>query len=165
MSESDMAMFYKNIERPYANIDFSKVQSWDLVMSIMEQQATEARRQIMAKYHAQSEQLMPQSIKNFEYLSSPYNYSQNGSNSTEESDISSVCSDEIMSTATSSQSDVSQNDSDIEIDVDTIEEESEEYFMPSLDNIPITVLQLETKLREKERKQSWFLHTSIKDYF
>ena len=155
MSESDLSMYnkvYKNIERPYANIDLSKVPSWDLVMSIMEHQAMEARRQIIAKYHAQSEQLMPQSITNFGYQSSPYNYSQNGSNSTEESDISSVCSEDMSTTATSSQSDVSQNDSDIEIDVDSVEEESEDYFMQSLDNIPITVLQLETKLREKERK-------------
>lgn len=158
MSESDMAMYnqvYKNIERPYANIDLSKVPSWDLVMSIMEQQAIEARRQIIAKYQAQSEQMMPRTISKFEFQSSPYNYLQNGNNSTEESDSSSVCSDEMMSTTpTSSQFDVSQNESDIEIDVDSIEEESEEYFMPSLDNIPTTVLQLETKLREKERKQS-----------
>lgn len=156
MSGSDTALFnqvYKNIERPYANIDLSKVQSWDLVMSIMEHQAMEARRQIIGKYHAQSEQLTPQTVMNFEYQTTPYNYSQNGSNSTEESDASSECSEEMMSnTATSS--DVSQHDSDIEIDVDSIEEESEEYFAPTHDNIPITVLQLETKLREKERKQS-----------
>jgi hypothetical protein len=158
MSGSDMAMYnqvYKNIERPYANVDLSKIPSWDLVMNIMEQQALEARRQILAKYHSQqSEQLMPQTITNFEFHSSPYNgYSHNGNNSTEESDNSSCCSDEMMSSTPSSQSDTSQSESDIEIDVDSIEEESD-YFMSSLDNIPITVLQLETKLREKERNQS-----------
>lgn len=158
MSGSDTAMYnqaYKNIDRPYANVDLSKA-PWDLVMSIMEQQAMEARRQIMAKYHAQSEQMMPQTITNFEYhTSSPYKYSHNGNNSTEESDNSSCCSDEMMSsTDPSSQSDMSQSESDIEIDVDSIEEDCDDYFMPSFDNIPTTVLQLETKLREKELKQS-----------
>lgn len=152
-----MAMYnqvYKNIDRPYANVDLSKA-PWDLVMSIMEQQAIEARRQIMAKYHAQSEQMMPQSITNFEYHTSPYKYSHHGNNSTEESDNSSCCSDEMMSsTDPSSQSDMSQSESDIEIDVDSIEEENEDYYISSLDNIPITVLQLETKLREKELNQS-----------
>jgi hypothetical protein len=157
MSGSDMSMYnqmYKNIERPYANVDLSKIPSWDLVMTIMEQQALEARRQILAKYHAQAEQMMPQTITNFEYHSSSnYNYAQNGNNSTEESDNSSCCSDEMMSA--SSQSDLSQSESDIEIDVDSIEEEeNDDYFMSSLDNIPTTVLQLETKLREKELKQS-----------
>lgn len=159
MSGSDMTMYnqmYKNIERPYANVDLSKIPSWDLVMTIMEQQALEARRQMLAKYHAQAEQMMPQTITNFEYHSSSnYNYGNHGNNSTEESDNSSCCSsDDMMSSLmTSSQSDVSQNESDIEIDVDSIEEEeNDEYFMSSLDNIPITVLQLETKLREKELK-------------
>jgi hypothetical protein len=156
MSGSDTKMYnqmYNNIERPYANVDLSKIPSWDLVMTIMEQQAMEARRQMLAKYHAQAEQMMPQTITNFEYHSSPhYNFSQN---STEESDNSSCCSDDMMSSpATSSQSDMSQSDSDIEIDVDSVEEESDDFYMPSLNNIPITVLQLETKLREKELKQS-----------
>lgn len=157
-----MTMFnqmYQSIERPYANVDLSKIPSWDLVMTIMEQQALEARRQILAKYQAQAEQMMPQTITNFEYHSSPnYNYVHNvhnGNNSTEESDNSSCCSDDMMSSpATSSQSDVSQNESDIEIDVDSIEDENDDYFMSSMDNIPITVLHLETKLREKELKQS-----------
>lgn len=158
MSGSDTAMYnqaYKNIERPYANVDLSKIPSWELVMSIMEQQAHEARRHIMAKYHAQSEQLMPQTITNYhEYHSTPYNYGHTG-NSTEESDNSSCCSDEMMTSSTPSSSpDVSQSESDIEIDVDSIEEENDDYFMSSHDNIPITVLQLETKLREKELKQS-----------
>lgn len=157
MSESDMAVYnqvFKNIDRPYANIDLTKVPSWDLVMSIMEQQAIEARKQMLAKY-SHPDQVMPKTITKFEYQSSPYNYSQNGGSSTEESDASSVCSEELMSTtATSSQSDVSHNDSDIEIDVDSIEEENDDFFVPSLDNIPITVLQLETRLREKERHQS-----------
>lgn len=164
MSGSDTKMYnpaYKNIDRPYANVDLSKIPSWDLVMSIMEQQAHEARRQMMAKYHSQqqsqsAEHLVPQTIANYEYHSSPYKYSHNnGSNSTEDSD-SSCCSEEMMSsTEPSSQSDMSQSESDIEIDVDGIdEEENEDYFMPSLDNIPTTVLQLETKLREKELKQS-----------
>jgi hypothetical protein len=148
---------YKNIERPYANVDLSKIPSWDLVMTIMEQQAMEARRQMLAKYHAQAEQMMPQTITNFEYHSSPHysHFSHNGNNSTEESDNSSCCSDEMMSSPTnSSQSDVSQSESDIEIDVDSIEEDSDDYYMPSMSDIPTTVLQLETKLREKELKQS-----------
>lgn len=146
---------YNNIERPYANVDLSKIPSWDLVMTIMEQQAMEARRQMLAKYQAQAEQLMPQTITNFDFYSTQHNFSHNGNNSTEESDNSSCCSDEMMSSAaTSSQSDMSQSESDIEIDVDSIEEESDDYFVPSLSNIPITVLQLETKLREKELKQS-----------
>lgn len=159
MSGSDMALhnqFYKNIERPFANVDLSKIPSWDIVMNIMERQALEARRQMMTKYHSQAEQMMPQTITNFhEFHSSPYNYGHNGNNSTEESDNSSCCSEEMMSSPDpSSQSDISQSESDIEIDVDSIEEDSNDYFMPSLDNIPITVLQLETKLREKELKQS-----------
>lgn len=158
MSGSDTTMYnqmYKNIERPYANVDLSKIPSWDLVMTIMEQQAMEARRQMLAKYHAQAEQMMPQTITNFEYHSSPnYSYAHNGNNSTEESDNSSCCSDEMMSPTTSSQSD-SQSESDIEIDVDSIEEESDDFYMSSssLDIIPITVLQLESKLREKEFKK------------
>jgi hypothetical protein len=154
MSGSDMALYnqaYKNIDRPYANVDLSKIPSWDIVMSIMEQQALEARKQMMAKYQNQAEQMMPQSITNFEYHSSPFNYARN--NSTEESDNSSCCSDEMMSSSSPSSSDMSQSDSDIEIDVDSIEEDSDDYFIPSMDNIPITVLHLETKLREKERKQ------------
>lgn len=157
MSGSDMAMYnkaYKNIERPYANVDFSKIGSWDIVMSIMEQQATEARRQMVAKYQTQAEQMMPQSITNFDFhQSSPYNYN-NANNSTEDSDLSSCCSEEMMSSSAPSSSDTSYNESDIEIDVDSIEEDDADYFMPTLDNIPITVLQLETKLREKERQKS-----------
>lgn len=157
MSGSDTKMYtnqmYKNIERPYANVDLSKIPSWDLVMTIMEQQAMEARRQMLAKYHAQAEQMMPQTITNFEYHSPNYDYNHHNNNSTEESDNSSCCSDEMMSSPTnSSQSDMSQSESDIEIDVDSIEEESDDYYMPSLNDIPITVLQLETKLREKELK-------------
>lgn len=155
MSGSDTALHkhYKNIERPYANVDLSKVPSWDIVMSIMEQQAFEARRQVMAKYHqAQSEQMMPHTVTNFDYQTSPYNgYSSQG-NSTEESDSSSCCSEEMLSSAaTSSQSDMSASDSDIEIDVDSIEEDSDDYFLNAQDNIPLTVLQFEAKLREKER--------------
>lgn len=157
MSGSDMAMYnkiYKNIERPYANVDLSKIPSWDLVMSIMEQQAMEARRQIMARYQEsqQSSQqhpmMMPKTIE--------YQYYNNQNCSPIESDSSSFCSDEMDSSpsATSSDSDISlQSDSDIEIDVDSIEE-SDDYFVQSIDNIPITVLQLETKLREKELKRS-----------
>lgn len=143
---------YKNIDRPFANVDLSKVPSWDLVMSIMEQQAVEARRQMMSKYQTQAEQMMPQSISNYEYHSSPFNYA--GNNSTEESDNSSCCSDEMMSSSSPSSSDISQSESDIEIDVDSIEDDNDDYFIPSMDNIPTTVLQLETRLREKERHQS-----------
>lgn len=144
-----------NIERPYANVDFSKISSWDIVMNIMEQQAVEARRQMMAKYHSQAEQMMPQTIVNYESHSTPFNYAKN--TSAEECDSSSYYSSEDrMSSPPSSLSDLSQSesDSDIEIDVDSIEEDCDDYFIPSMDNIPITVLQLETKLREKERKQS-----------
>lgn len=158
MSGSDMALYnqiYKNIERPYANVDLSKIPSWDLVMSIMEQQAMEARRQIMAIYQENQQQpssqthpmMMPKTIE--------YQYYNNQNCSPIESDSSSFCSDEMDSSpATSSDSDMSlQSDSDIEIDVDSIEE-SDDYFVPSMDNIPITVLQLESKLREKELKRS-----------
>ena len=154
MSGSDMATInqhYKNIERPYANVDLSKLPSWDLVMSIMEQQALEARKQIMARYH-ENQVMMPMTVNNVEYHSAPYNYSHTNNNrNVQESDNSSYCSEEMDSSpAQSSDSDISQSESDIEIDVDSIEEESDDYFVPSLDNIPITVLQLETKLRERD---------------
>lgn len=156
MSGSDMLynQIYKNIDRPYANVDLSKIPSWDLVMSIMEQQAMEARRQIMARY--QESQQTPQSHPMMMPKTIEYQYYNNQNCSPLESDSSSFCSDEMDSSpATSSDSDMSlQSDSDIEIDVDSIEEESDDYFMPSIDNIPITVLQLETKLREKELKRS-----------
>jgi hypothetical protein len=159
MSGSDTALYnqaYNSIDRPFANVDFSKIPSWDIVMSIMEQQAVEARRQMMAKYQSQAEQMMPQSIANYEYRSAPFNYA--GNTSTEESDNSSYCSsDDVMSSSPpSSPSDLSQSesDSDIEIDVDSIEDDCEDYFIPSMDNIPTTVLQLETRLRERERNQS-----------
>jgi hypothetical protein len=141
---------YNNIERPYANVDLSKIPSWDLVMSIMEQQALEARRQ-MAKYH-DTQMHVPITINNIEFNTTQYNYSQ-------ESDNSSYCSEDMDMDSTSGQSssiedsDISQSDSDIEIDVDSIEE-SDDYFVPSIDNIPITVLQLESKLREKEYQRS-----------
>lgn len=134
---------YKLVDRPYANVDLSKV-PWEIVIKIMEQQAQMVRNA--------TEQQIPQSISNFEYRTSPFNYSQN--NSAEESDQSSCFSDDMMSSPTeTSQSDDSQSDSDIEIDVDSVEEEGDDFFMSSLDNIPITVLQLETKLREKEMQQ------------
>lgn len=151
MSGSDTALLnkmYNNIDRPYANVDLSKIPSWDLVMSIMEQQALEARRQ-MSKYQ-DSQMHLPMTLNNIEFHhSSAYNYTQ-------ESDNSSYCSEEMdmdSSPAQSSDSDMSQSDSDIEIDVDSIEE-NDDYFVPSLDNIPITVLQLESKLREKEIQRS-----------
>jgi hypothetical protein len=147
MSGSDTALYnqiYKNIERPYANVDLSKIPSWDLVISIMEQQAMEAKRQIMARYQEHPQQ-MPATIE-YQYY-----------NNQVESDNSSFCSDEMDSSPTvSSDSDMSMHsDSDIEIDVDSIEE-NDDYFVPSMsmDNIPITVIQLETKLREKELKSS-----------
>lgn len=154
MSGSDMLynQVYKNIERPYANVDLSKIPSWDLVMSIMEQQAMEARRQIMARYQETQQSAQPHPMMMPKTIEYQY-YNQNCSPT--ESDNSSFCSDEMDSSpATSSDSDMSlQSDSDIEIDVDSIEE-SDDYFMPSIDNIPITVLQLETKIREKELKRS-----------
>ncbi|CRK99543.1 CLUMA_CG012861, isoform A [Clunio marinus] len=153
MSASDTTKYnqmYKNIKRPYANVDFSKIPSWDIVMRIMEQQANEAKKQKI---------LMPQSIANYEYQQTlpPYNnYVSNRNTSTEEIDSSSCCSDESMSPATSSNnSDESQSESDIEIDVDSIEEENDDYYVSPMDShIPITVLQLESKLMEKEKNQS-----------
>lgn len=142
MNSSDLSFYkqnYKNIERPFANVDLTKI-PWELVMKIMEQQALEAR-QI-------SEQMPPQ--VNFEYQQPQCNFNHNGSNSTEESDNS--FSDERMSSE-ESQSDISQNESDIEIDVDSIEEETSDYFIPSIDNIPVTVLHFERNLREKELKK------------
>jgi hypothetical protein len=165
MSGSDMALFnqiYQNIDRPYANVDLSKIPSWDIVMSIMEQQALEARRQIMARYqnnnnnNHNNQVLMPKTVNNSEYHSQAqqYNYNHAAARTMEESDNSSFCSEEMDSSpAQTSDSDMSQSDSDIEIDVDSIEE-NDDYFVPSIDNIPITVLQLETKLREKELKRS-----------
>lgn len=157
MSGSDMATInqhYKNIELPYANVDFSTLPSWDLVMSIMEQQALEARKQIMARYH-ENQVMMPMTVNNVEYHSAPYNYSQTNIRNVQESDNSSYCSEEMDSSpAQSSDSDISQSESDIEIDVDSIEEEADDFFVPSLDNIPITVLQLETKLREREQHKT-----------
>lgn len=143
MSGSDSSMYnqiYKSIDRPYAHVDLSKM-PWELVIKIMEQQALEAR-QI-------SEQMMPMSITNYDYQQSQCNYNQIA-NSSEESDSSSCFSDERMSSP-EPQLDISQSESDIEIDVDSIEE-SDEYYT-SLDNIPITVLQFERSLREKELKK------------
>lgn len=165
MSGSDTSMYnqaYKNIDRPYANVDLSRVPSWELVMNIMEQQALEARRQMMIKYQV-PEQMLPQTIANFDFRSSPYDFSSNnGNNSTEDSD-NSFCSEDMSSRATAtSQSDDSQCDSDIEIDVDSVEE-SDEYFMESnsFDNIPITVLQFESKLTKKEQKRSWTIPNNL----
>jgi hypothetical protein len=157
MNNSNVTMFnpaYKDIERPYAHVDLSKIKSWDIVMSIMEQQALEAKRHMEEQYQSQCEEFMPASLENFEYQAPTFNYPSNGNN-IEESDNSSCYSDGMMSSEPSMESDISQSDSDIEIDVDGIEEDSEEeFYIPSMENIPITVLQLESKLREKERKQS-----------
>lgn len=145
MNGSDTAMYsqsYKIIERPFANVDLSKV-PWEIVIKIMEQQAQMVRNV--------SEHQIPQSISNFEYHSSPFNYSQN--TSAEESDHSSCFSEDMSSPGETSQSDDSRSESDIEIDVDSVEEENDDFYISSLDNIPITVLQLETKLREKELQQ------------
>lgn len=148
MSGIDLSLYnkiYKNIERPFANVDLSTM-PWELVIKILEKQALEAK-QI-------TEQMMPKTIANFDYQQSQYNYNHNGSSSTttEESDNSSYFSDERMSSP-EPQSDISQNESDLEIDVDSVEEESEDYFMQSLDNIPTTVLHFERSLREKEFKK------------
>lgn len=144
MNSSETALYsqsYKSVERPFANVDLSKV-PWEIVIKIMEQQAQMVRNA--------SEQHIPQPISSFEYHTSPFNYSQN--TSVEESDHSSCFSEDMSSSpAETSQSDDSQSESDI--DVDSVEEESDDFFMSSIDNIPITVLQLETKLREKEQQQ------------
>lgn len=149
---------YKNIERPYANVDLSKIPSWDLVMSIMEQQALVARQQMMARYQ-ENQVHVPKTINNLEYhhhhhQNSPYTYNNNSSprideNSSYFSDEMDSSSPEPSTSSCSSDADSSQSESDIEIDVDSIEE-NDDYFVPSLDNIPLTVLQLETQLREKE---------------
>lgn len=153
MSGSDTSVYNqanRNIDRPYANVDLSRC-PWDLVMSIMEQQAIEAKRQMMYQDH-----MLPQTIANFDYRTSPFDYAQYGNNSTEESD-NSYCSEEMSSRATTtSQSDDSQSDSDIEIDVDSVEEESDEFYMDSssLDHIPLSVLQFESTLRKNEQNRS-----------
>lgn len=157
MSGRDMKLYnpeYNNIKRPYADVDLSKVPSWGSVMEVLEVQALEAKRQTAQKFSMLPDYyMMPQTIINYEHHSSPYNYT-NGSNSREESDNSSCCSE--MSTEPSSPLDLSQSESDIEIDVDSIEEDSETYSNEEEsedDFIPITVLHLETKLREKELKR------------
>lgn len=161
MSGRDMKLYnpeYNNIKRPYADVDLSKVPSWGSVMEVLEVQALEAKRQTSQKFSMLPDYyMMPQTIINYEHHSSPYNYT-NSSNSREESENSSCCSDEMMSTEPSSPLDLSQSESDIEIDVDSIEEDSETYSNEEEsedDFIPITVLHLETKLREKELKRRW----------
>lgn len=141
MSGSDLKVLnkvYSNIKRPHADVDLSQ-ESWEIVMKIMEQQRMAAIRQTMVSYTKDED--MPLSIKNFECY--------NGNNSTEDtSDVSSYDSDEMMSDEST---EMSSDESDVEIDVDSIDDESDEEFDPSID-IPITVLQLENQIREKDQK-------------
>lgn len=138
--------FYKNINRPYADIDFSQVRSWDLVMSIMESQAIAAKAQINAKYQqSQSNDLLPVHLTHV-YKDNSFNYgsNNNGSSYGDESDNSSYYSDEEMSSNNTSTS--NNTDSDIEIDV---EDCSEDDQCSQSDNIPVTVLHLEEQMRER----------------
>ena len=151
--------FYKNINRPYADIDFSQVRSWDLVISMMESQAIAATAQINAKCQ-QSQTKMPTPVSNDMlpvHLTNVYKDNAfcfaNGNNSShgEESDNSSYFSDEEMSSLNTSTT--VNTDSDIEIDVEDCSEDCsyDEYSESSQsDNIPVTVLQLESKIRERE---------------
>lgn len=101
-----------------------------------------------------------------DYQEMPFNYSTklngNVNSNSEESDSSSCCSSRSMScTPTTSEPSESEteemeNESDIEIDVEDCSDDNIEnddyYLMSSLDNIPLTVIQLENKLRENLEK-------------
>ena len=147
--------FYKNINRPYADIDFSQVRSWNLVMSMMESQAIAAKAQINAKYQQSQSQtptpvsndMLPVHLTNV-YKDNPFSYGNtNNSSNGEESDNSSYFSDEEMSSNNTSTT--VNTDSDIEIDVEDCSDD--EYYQSSQsDNIPVTVLQLESKIRERD---------------
>ncbi len=102
-----------------------------------------------------------------DYQDMPFNYSTkmemngNPNSNSEESDSSSCCSSRSMScsptTSESSESETEmENESDIEIDVEDCSDDNiendEYYLMSSLDNIPLTVIQLENKLRGNNEK-------------
>lgn len=142
--------FYKNINRPYANIDFSQVRSWDLVMSMMESQAIAAKAQINAKYQ-QSQPQLPTSVSNDMlpvHLTNVYKDNQfsYGNSNGEESDNSNYYSDEEMSSNNTSTT--VNTDSDIEIDVEDCSDD-EYYQSIQSDNIPTTVTHLEEQIRER----------------
>ncbi|CAO1404547.1 unnamed protein product [Diamesa serratosioi] len=150
--------FYKNINRPYADIDFSQVRSWDLVMSMMESQAIAATAQMNAKsQQSQSQVSMPTPVSNDMlpvhltnvYKDNPICYG-NGSSNGEESDNSSYYSDEEMSPQHNTSTRVN-TDSDIEIDVEDCSDDSFDQFYENSesDNIPMTVLHLEEQIRER----------------
>jgi hypothetical protein len=95
-----------------------------------------------------------------DYQDMPFNYSTkingNANSNSEESDSNSFCSSRSTSCSpTSEESSIeSESDSDIEIDVEDCSDDNTDinsyYLMEtSLDHIPLTVLQLESKLREK----------------
>lgn len=174
-SENMFNQFYKTkIDRPYANIDLTRIPSWDMVIRIMEQQAMAARLQHpVPKYshntqHCQtSDQMEAQSSQNQQADLIPIHIScdyqeyhtfngNHGNSNGEDSDVSSYCSSRIntSSAATSSNSSEESDGSDIEIDVEDCSDDNsdEDYYMmgSSMDNIPITVLQLESKLRERD---------------
>ena len=134
--------FYKNINRPYADIDFTQVRSWDLVMSMMESQASAAKAQMNAKYQQQSpisNDMLPVHLTNA-YKDNQFNYVHSNG---EESDNSSYYSDEEMSS--NNKSTTVNTDSDIEIDV----EDCSDYQSSPSDNIPTTVIHLEEQIRER----------------
>ena len=175
-SESDKMFnqFYKTkIDRPYANIDLTCMPSWDMVLRIMEQQAMAARLQHpVPKYShnmqqqncSSSEQMESQSSQNQQpdlipiHISCDYHQEyhtfngNHGNSNGEDSDVSSYCSSRHSSSAaTSSNSSEESDGSDIEIDVEDCSSDEDYYMMgSSMDNIPLTVLQLESKIRERE---------------
>ena len=133
--------FYKNINRPFADIDFTQVKSWNLVMCMMESQAIAAEAQINAKYQQSqsllSNDMLPVHLTNA-YKDNKFNYVHSNG---EESDNSSYYSDEEMSSNKTSTT------------------------VNTTDNIPTTVINLEEQIRERtnqpkktgtSRSSSWF---------
>lgn len=178
-SESDKMFnqFYKTkIDRPYANIDLTRIPSWDMVIRIMEQQAMAARLQHpVPKYshgnqqqncQSAEQQMESQSSQNQQpdlipiHISCDYQEyhtfnGNHGNSNGEDSDVSSYCSSRNSSSAATSTNSSEESDgSDIEIDVEDCSDDNsdEDYYMigSSMDNIPLTVLQLESKIRERE---------------
>ncbi|CAO1397445.1 unnamed protein product [Diamesa hyperborea] len=146
--------FYKNIDRPYADIDFTQVRTWNLVMSMMESQAIAAKAQINAKYQQLPQQIptsvsndmLPVHLTNF-FKDNRFSYgNSNSSSNGEESDNSSYYSDEEMSSNNTSTT--VNTDSDVEIDVEDCSDD--EYYQSSQsEDIPTTVILLEKQISER----------------
>ncbi|CAO1407369.1 unnamed protein product [Diamesa tonsa] len=139
--------FYNTINRPYADIDFTQVRSWNMVMSMMESQAIAAKAQINAKYQqlptSVSNDMLPLHLTNF-YKDNQFSYgNSNSSSNGEESDNSSYYSDEEMSSNNSSTT--VNTDSDIEIDVEDYSDDENSQS----ETIPTTVVHLEKQIRER----------------